>query len=226
MLRVGLIHDNEGAIRRDVVGPTRDGPLRRGRAHPLADRRALTSVLLDEELDLRVPVPRVQIVELTEEVVEELVVRDEEVHLPLHRRRGGLEVRGEAVQVHVRVHADADDHVVRLPAVDALGEDSRDLATLVDCVVRVLQAGARAAAGAFAFARSWLARKPQNITAIPTNSPMYRAQESPKRAREPPAAMITAPIPIQRLNSRRERQKEYAAIPISATLPGMVKSGE
>src|SRR5439155_8632125 len=84
----------------------------------------------------------------------------------------------------------------------------------------------RAAAGAFAFARSWLARKPQNITAIPTNSPMYRAQESPKRAREPPAAMITAPIPIQRLNSRRERQKEYAAIPIKATLPGMVKSGE
>src|SRR5438034_10538292 len=99
MLRVGLIHDNEGAIRRDVVGPARDGPLRRRRAHPFADRRALTSVLLDEELDLRVPVPRVQIVELTEEVVEELVVRDEEVHLPLHRRRGGRKVWWGAVPI-------------------------------------------------------------------------------------------------------------------------------
>src|SRR5438309_6176149 len=36
------------------------------------------------------------------------------------------------------------------------------------------QEGICAAAGAFAFARSWLARKPQNMIAIPTNSPMYR----------------------------------------------------
>src|SRR5881396_1133004 len=140
MLRVVLIHDNEGAVRRDVVGPTGDGPLRRGRAHLLADRRALTAVLLDEELDLRVPVPGIQVVELIEEVVEELVVRDEEVHFPLYRRRGRLDVRRQAVEVHVRVHADADDDVVRLPAIHAFGEDSRDLATLVDRVVGVLQA--------------------------------------------------------------------------------------
>src|SRR5437660_10880533 len=73
------------------------------------------------------------------------------------------------------------------------------------------QVAARAAAGAFAFARSSLARKHQNIPAMPTNSPKYRAQERPKRPREPPAGVDTAPIANQSLNSRRERQKAEAA---------------
>src|SRR6267378_1579723 len=88
------------------------------------------------------------------------------------------------------------------------------------------QVGMCVAAGAFAFAKSWLARKPQNMTAIPTNSPIYSAHGRLKRAREPPAAMMSAPIPIQRLNINRVRQYEYAAIPMRATLPGIVKRGE
>src|SRR2546428_13011176 len=46
------------------------------------------------------------------------------------------------------------------------------------------------------------------------------------RAREPPAATINAPIPIQRLNRSRVRQYEYPAIPTSATAPGIVKRYE
>src|SRR3989442_13682022 len=45
-------------------------------------------------------------------------------------------------------------------------------------------------------------------------------------AREPPAATINAPIPIQRLNRSRVRQYEYPAIPTSATAPGIVKRYE
>src|SRR5207249_11236144 len=68
------------------------------------------------------------------------------------------------------------------------------------------QEGMCAAAGAFAFARSWLARKPQNMIAIPTNSPMYRAHEIPYRARDAPPAMTSAPIPIHRLKESRDLQ--------------------
>src|SRR2546428_4634816 len=46
------------------------------------------------------------------------------------------------------------------------------------------------------------------------------------RAREPPAATINAPIPIQRLNRSRVRQYEYPAIPTSAAAPGIVKRYE
>src|SRR3989442_14981413 len=46
------------------------------------------------------------------------------------------------------------------------------------------------------------------------------------RAREPPGATTTAPIPIQRLNRSRVRQYEYPAIPTSATAPGIVKRYE
>src|SRR2546428_10885006 len=46
------------------------------------------------------------------------------------------------------------------------------------------------------------------------------------RAREPPAALMRAPIAIQRLNRSRVRQNEYAAIPMSATAPGIVKRYE
>src|SRR2546427_12504229 len=46
------------------------------------------------------------------------------------------------------------------------------------------------------------------------------------RAREPPAALMRAPIAIQRLNRSRVRQNEYAAIPTSATAPGIVNKYE
>src|SRR5256712_13323147 len=46
------------------------------------------------------------------------------------------------------------------------------------------------------------------------------------RAREPPAALMRAPIAIQRLNRSRVRQNEYAAIPMSATAPGIVNRYE
>src|SRR3989442_14509520 len=46
------------------------------------------------------------------------------------------------------------------------------------------------------------------------------------RAREPPGATTTAPIPIQRLNRSRVRQYEYPAIPTSAAAPGIVKRYE
>src|SRR2546428_7981567 len=47
-----------------------------------------------------------------------------------------------------------------------------------------------------------------------------------RRASEPPAATINAPTPIHRLNRSRVRQNEYAAIPMSATAPGIVNRYE
>src|SRR5439155_2591269 len=308
VFRVPIVHDNQGTVRGDVVRPARDGPFRRRRDDPFANRRALPAVILDQELDPRVPVARIEVIDLVQKVVEKLVVRDEQVHFSLERRRGRLHIWRQSIEIDVRVHTDPDDHVVGFPPVDAFRQDPGNLAVLVDRVIRILQpredaemserlhdrhahekaedprvrllrpedhgkieaAGRRgpgaalpappcrlavrpedeslfevfleqllrglvrrldvvivphgaahelpirfvefadlqhrtdaraaistfpaqeamcAAAGAFAFARSWLARNPQNMIAIPTNSPMYRAHEIPYRARDAPPAM-------------------------------------
>src|SRR5436309_3392594 len=98
--------------------------------------------------------------------------------------------------------------------------------TSAEIFQRARQEAVCAGAGLETFAKSWLRRKPSNITAIPTSSPTYKAQEMLNRARDPPAAIISAPIPIHKLNDSRDRQYEYAATPIRATLPGTVNRGE
>src|SRR5438876_9898181 len=345
VFRVRIVHDNQGTVRGDVVRPARDGPFRRRRGDPFANRRALPAVILDQELDPRVPITRIEVIDLVQQVVEKLVVRDEQVHFSLERRRGRLHILRQSIEIDVRVDADPDDHVLGFPPVHAFRQDPSNFTVLVYRVIRILQpredaemserlhdrhayekaedprvrllrpedcreiqaAGRRrpspalpaspgrlavrpedeslfkvfleellrglvrrldvvvmphgaahelpirvvgfrglqhradaraaistfpaqegmcAAAGAFAFARSWLARNPQNMIAIPTNSPMYRAHEIPYRARDAPPAMTKAPIPIHRLKESRDRQYEYAATPISAMLPGIVKKNE
>src|SRR3989454_357157 len=98
--------------------------------------------------------------------------------------------------------------------------------TSAEIFQRARQEAVCAGEGLATFAKSWLRRKPSNITAIPTSSPTYKAQEMLNRARDPPAAIISAPIPIHKLNDSRDRQYEYAATPIRATLPGTVNRGE
>src|SRR6266540_4230052 len=87
-----VVHDDEGAVGGDVVGASDHLPLRGGGHDPLPDRRALPPIVLQEKFDSGVPVSRVQVVDLIQEVVEELIVRDEQVHLPLQRRRVRLDV--------------------------------------------------------------------------------------------------------------------------------------
>src|SRR6267143_228154 len=134
-----LIHDNQGTVCGDVVGPTCHRAFRGRSPNGLPDRRTLSAVFFQEELEACVAIPRVDVVHLVQKVVEELVVRDEETYLPLDRRGLRLHVGWQLLEVHIRVHADPDDDVIGLVPVNPLGENAGDLAVLVDRVVRVLQ---------------------------------------------------------------------------------------
>src|SRR5205807_6321612 len=48
VFRTRVVHDDKGTVRRDVVRSARDRPLRGRRGDPLADRRALPAVILDQ----------------------------------------------------------------------------------------------------------------------------------------------------------------------------------
>src|SRR2546427_12631638 len=140
VLRSLVVRDHERTVRRDVVRLADHAIFPDHRGDPLPDRRALPAVVLQEEFDPRVAVPRIQVIDLVQEIVEEFFVRDEEAHFPLQRRGLRLDFGGELVQIHVRVHADAHDDVVHVVPVDALGQDPCNLPVLIHRVVRVLQA--------------------------------------------------------------------------------------
>src|SRR2546426_798366 len=140
VLRSLVVRDDERTVRRDVVRLADHSVLPDHRRHPLPNRGTLPAVVLQEEFDSRVSISRIQVVDLVQKIVEEFLVRDEEVHFSLERRGFRLDFGRELVQVHIRVHADADDDVVHVVAVDALGEDPCNLSVLIHRVVRVLQA--------------------------------------------------------------------------------------
>src|SRR5213594_514093 len=135
-----LVDDDERPVRPNVLRLADHAGLPGHGRDPLSDRRTLPAVVLHEEFDPRVAVAGVQVVDLIQEIVEEFFIRDEEVHLSLQRRRLRLDLGRQLLQVHIRVHADADDHMVHIVPVYALGEDARDLPVLIHRVVRVLQA--------------------------------------------------------------------------------------
>src|SRR3989449_6153484 len=140
VLRSLVVRNHERTVRRDVVRFADHAIFPDHRGDPLPDRRALPAVVLQEEFDPRVAVPRIPVVELMQEIVEEFFVRDEEAHFPLQCRGLRLDFGGELLQIHVRVHADAHDDVVHVVPVDALGQDPRNLPILIHRVVGVLQA--------------------------------------------------------------------------------------
>src|SRR5438093_2945645 len=140
VLRSLVVRDHERTVRRDVVGRADHAIFPDHRGDPLPDRRALPAVVLQEEFDPRVAVPRIQVVELVQEIVEEFFVRDEEAHFSLQCCGLRLNFGRELVQVDIRVHANADHNVVHVVSVHALGQDPRDLPILIHRVVRVLQA--------------------------------------------------------------------------------------
>src|SRR3990172_11448281 len=133
------VHDDKRAEWCDVVPPTPDLSLRRRDDDVLSDRHAQAAIVLHEEVSPPHPVPRHDVLEVAEHVLEEIVVVDVFRYLPLHARRARPDVLREALEVDPRVHTDPDDRVERLAAVYALAENPANLLLEEHDVVRPLQ---------------------------------------------------------------------------------------
>src|SRR5437870_12493587 len=91
VLRSLVVRDNERTVRRDVVRLADHAVLPNRRGDPLPDRRALPAVVLQEEFDPGVAVPRLQVVDLDQEMIEEFFVRHDDVDFTSQRRRFALD---------------------------------------------------------------------------------------------------------------------------------------
>jgi hypothetical protein len=122
-----IVQDQKGPGRRDVVGLPHNLALRSVDGHPLPDRPAGAPVLFHHQRGRRVPVARVDVVHLLEEVLKTLLVRYEEVHFPLEAGRALPHLRGKAIHIEVRVDPDSEDDMVDVAPIHAFGKDSREL---------------------------------------------------------------------------------------------------